>query len=211
MVGQMSGLPIWSFLAITVPLVLTPGVSTAVVLRNSLSGGIRAGVETAIGTNLGSLCYGLVSAFGLALSLKHWPSVWTVLRTGGAIYLAWLGILSIRRALRAPKPAFAADLRTIPPGRCSHAVEGFLADALNPAIATYYLVILPQFIPTEAPAVRSALILMMVHVTLAASWHVTWAAAGGTLAHMLASGAPPRMLDAASGIALIFLAARMLT
>jgi threonine/homoserine/homoserine lactone efflux protein len=206
----MSRLPIWSFLAITLPLVLTPGASTAVVLRNTLSGGTRAGVETAIGTNLGSVCYGVVSAFGLALSLKRWPSMWTVLRVGGAIYLAWLGIHSIRRALWAPQPVFSTGLRSISRGRFAHALEGFLTNALNPAIATYYLVILPQFIPAESPAIRSALILTAVHVTLASSWHVTWAAAGGTLAHALASGAPRRVLDAATGIALLLLAARML-
>jgi threonine/homoserine/homoserine lactone efflux protein len=210
MFAQMSRLPIWSFLVITVPLVLSPGASTAVVLRNSLSGGTRAGVETAVGTNLGSVCYGLLSAFGLALALKRWPSAWTVLRGGGAIYLAWLGIQSIRRAVWAPRPIVTTGVRTISRGRFAHAVEGFLTNALNPAIATYYLIILPQFIPTDAPAIQSVLILTMVHVTLAATWHVTWAAAGGTLAHVLASGTPRRLLDAATGIALLFLAARML-
>jgi threonine/homoserine/homoserine lactone efflux protein len=211
MFRQMSDLPIWSFLAITVPLVLTPGASTAVVLRNSLSGGTRAGVETAVGTNLGSVCYGLVSAFGLALSVRRWPSLWTFLRAGGAVYLAWLGVQSIRRALWPPQPVVTRELRTISRGRFAHAVEGFLTNALNPAIATYYLVILPEFIPRQAPGVRSALVLTAVHVTLAASWHVTWAAAGGTLAHVLASGPTRRVLDAATGIALLFLAARVLT
>jgi threonine/homoserine/homoserine lactone efflux protein len=206
----MPTLPIWSFLAITVPLVLTPGASTAVVLRNSLSGGIRAGVETAIGTNLASVCYGLLSAFGLALSLRRWPSMWEVLRVGGIIYLAWLGVQSIRRAV-SPHPALPArHLRTISDGRWSHAIEGFATNVFNPAIATFYLVILPQFIPRDAPAVRSALVLTSVHVGLAASWHVTWAAAGGTLANVLSSGAPRRALDALTGMALLLLSARLL-
>ena len=34
-------LNLWGFAAITVPLVATPGASTAVVLRNSLAGGNR--------------------------------------------------------------------------------------------------------------------------------------------------------------------------
>ena len=58
----------------TVPFILTPGVSTAVVLRNSLSGGVRAGVQTAAGVNSGSVVYGLVSAFGLAFALRRWPA-----------------------------------------------------------------------------------------------------------------------------------------
>ena len=73
-------MPVWSFLAVTVPLVLTPGASTAVVLRNSISGGMRAGVETAAGVNSGSAVYGLVSAFGLAVALRKWPAMWVALR-----------------------------------------------------------------------------------------------------------------------------------
>lgn len=208
--ARMPSLPIWSFLAITVPLVLTPGASTAVVLRNSVSGGIRAGIETAIGTNLASICYGLLSAFGLALSLRRWPSMWEVLRVGGTIYLAWLGARSIVRAV-APHPwTPPRQVGNISHGRWAHAIEGFVTNVLNPAIATFYFIILPQFIPRDAPSVRSVLVLTTVHVGLAASWHVTWAAAGGTLAHVLSSGAPRRTLDALTGIALLFLSARML-
>lgn len=60
--------PLWGFVAVTIPLVLTPGASTAVVLRNSVEGGTRAGVVTAVGTNTGSLCYGLLTAVLIAPS-----------------------------------------------------------------------------------------------------------------------------------------------
>ena len=83
---------VWPFLAVAVPLVLTPGVSTAVVLRNSINGGTRAGIETAVGANAGSFCYGLLSAFGVALALQRWPGAWALLRFGGVFYLAWLGL-----------------------------------------------------------------------------------------------------------------------
>src|SRR5262245_39594071 len=91
--------PLWGFLAVTVPLVLTPGASTAVVLRNSLEGGTRAGLATAIGANIGSLCYGVLCAFGFALALSRWPIVWLILRIAGISYLAWLGLQSLRRAI----------------------------------------------------------------------------------------------------------------
>jgi threonine/homoserine/homoserine lactone efflux protein len=206
----MPVLPILPYLAVTVPLVLTPGASTAVVLRNSVAAGTRAGVATAIGTNLGSVCYGLLSAFGLALAVRRWPWLWELLRVGGGVYLAWLGIQSIRRAFQHTP---ASDFSTPPQGRrgrFAHAYEGFLTNTLNPAIATFYLVILPQFIPRGAPAVRSALILTALHVSLALTWHLAWAAAGGTLAHALAAGRPKRVLDACAGIVLVVLAITMI-
>src|SRR5829696_3983197 len=76
-------LNLWGFAAITVPLVATPGASTAVVLRNSLAGGVRSGVATAIGANTGSICYGLLTAFGVAVALERWPMVWAALRVAG--------------------------------------------------------------------------------------------------------------------------------
>jgi threonine/homoserine/homoserine lactone efflux protein len=76
-------LNVWAFTAITAPLVATPGASTAVVLRNSLAGGMRSGVATAVGTNTGSVCFGALTAFGLSAALERWPLVWLGLRIGG--------------------------------------------------------------------------------------------------------------------------------
>jgi threonine/homoserine/homoserine lactone efflux protein len=207
--SAMRGLPIWGYLAVTVPLVLTPGASTAVVLRNSIASGTRAGVQTAIGTNVGSLCYGLLSAFGLALALQRWPTIWEFLRVGGVVYLSWLGVTSLRRALAPKPPGAARTVHDVRGGRLAPAYEGFLTNALNPAIATFYLVILPQFIPRDAPPVTSVLILTAVHISLAASWHLAWAAAGGTLGRSLSEGRPRRVLDACAGAALIGLAIAM--
>jgi threonine/homoserine/homoserine lactone efflux protein len=203
-------LPLWGFVAVTVPLVLTPGASTAVVLRNSLEGGTRAGVVTAVGVNAGSLCYGFLTAFGFALALQRFPSAWSGLRLGGAAYLAWLGLQSLRKA-SAPRPAVAVPsaARGSAQGAWRDLYEGFLTNALNPAVATFYLVLLPQFIPRGAPIVKSALTLTAVHIALAASWHVAWAAAGGTLARTLAGGRPRQILEAVTGTALLALAIKI--
>ncbi len=202
-------IPVWGFIAVALPLVLTPGASTAVVLRNSLAGGTRAGIVTAVGANSGSICYGLLSAFGFALALQRWPSAWVVLRAGGVGYMAWLGLQSIRRAL-APRGAEAVVAAgATDRGLWRSLYEGFATNALNPAIATFYLVLLPQFIPRGAPVVASALLLTTIHVTLAATWHVAWAAAGGTLSLTLAAPRPRRILEAITGAALLLLAIKI--
>jgi threonine/homoserine/homoserine lactone efflux protein len=202
-------IPVWGFVAVTLPLVLTPGVSTAVVLRNSLAGGIRAGIATTIGANSGSICYGLLSAFGLALALQRWPYAWVALRAGGVAYMAWLGLQSLRRAFSARLPTAAPIGGAGVQSLRKSLVEGFATNALNPAIAAFYLVLLPQFIPRGAPIIPSALLLTGIHVALAASWHLTWAAAGGGLARTLSSPRARQALETVTGIALIGLAIRM--
>jgi threonine/homoserine/homoserine lactone efflux protein len=202
-------LNVWGFAAVTVPLVATPGASTAVVLRNSLAGGVRSGTATAIGANAGSICYGLLTAFGVAVALQRWPTVWVMLRVAGTAYLAWLACRSlhlawtyrqhdVRVAAVAAPPPFARSLR-----------EGFVTNLLNPSLATFYLLILPQFIPRGAPPVASALTLTTVHVSLALTWHLTWAAAGGTLAETLGRTKPRRILEGISGAALLALAIKL--
>ncbi len=202
-------LNVWAFTAITAPLVATPGASTAVVLRNSLAGGVRSGVATAVGTNSGSICYGVLTAFGLSAALERWPTVWLALRIGGAVYLAWLGIRSLHRALTYTQPDPSMDMQLARPPLARSVREGFLTNALNPSLATFYLVIVPQFVPRSAPFAKSALILTAIHVSLAATWHLTWAVAGGTLAATLSRTGPRRALEAISGTALLALALKV--
>jgi threonine/homoserine/homoserine lactone efflux protein len=206
MIGPVPSL--WGFLAVTVPLVVTPGASTAIVLRNSLAGGVRAGLVTTLGVNAGSLFYGLLSAFGFALALQRWPTVWLVLRAVGVGYLAWLAIQSLRRAWRPATDTVLANAAVVggaaPKGSVMKSLrEGFLTNAMNPSLATFYFVILPQFIPRGAPVPRTALFLTAVHITLAASCHTAWAIAGASLSRALASGRARQVLDAAAGIALL--------
>ena len=201
---------LWAFAAVTVPLVATPGASTALVLRNSLAGGVRSGVATAIGVNAGSVCYGLLTAFGLSAALHRWPAVWLVMRIAGAGYLAWLGLRSLARATTSIGTGKASTAAASGAPLFRQAREGFLTNALNPSIAAFYLLVIPQFIPSGAPFASSALKLTAVHVGLAISWHLVWAAAGGTLAGVLGSSRPRRILEGVTGLALLALAATLL-
>lgn len=202
-------LNLWAFAAITVPLVATPGASTAVVLRNALAGGVRSGVATALGANAGSLCYGLLTAFGVSVALQRWPWAWSAVRVAGTAYLAYLGLRSLARAwtYRQPRAGVLAAAERPPLSRSVR--EGFVTNLLNPSLATFYLLILPQFIPRGAPFAASALTLTAIHVGLAVTWHMVWAAAGGTLAEMLGRTKPRRILEAISGAALLALALKL--
>ena len=199
----------WAFAAVIVPLVATPGASTAVVLRNSLAGGTRSGVATAIGANAGSICYGLLTAFGVSAALQRWPMVWLVLRVAGTAYLAWLGLRSLQRAWRDQQVDPSRAVAVTRPPLARSVREGFVTNVLNPSLATFYLLIIPQFVPRDAPFVSSVLVLTAIHVALAVTWHLTWAAAGGALSDTLARPRPRRVLEAISGLALLALALKL--
>ena len=201
-------LPLWSFVAVTAPLVLSPGATTAVVLRNSIAGGPRAGFFTALGANTASICYGLLTAFGFAAALQRWPAVWLVLRWGGVAYLTWLGLRALAAMVRVRRST-APPARGVERDAWHSATSGYLTNLLNPSLTAFYLIVVPQFIPRGEPFVRSTLSLTAIHVAMAFSWHSAWALAGGTLARVLSGGRARQLLDAVTGGTLLILAAKL--
>ncbi len=203
-------LPVWGFIAVTAPLVLSPGPSTAVVLRNSIAGGARAGLFTAAGANTGSLCYGLLTAFGFAAALQRWPSAWLVLRWAGVAYLSWLGIKALVHVIRPPAPR---SQRPLEPSRDDWRSfgSGYATNVLNPSLGAFYLIVIPQFVPAGAPFARSVLTLTVIHIALALTWHASWALGGATLARVLSRRGPRQLLDLVTAIALLVLAWNVLS
>jgi threonine/homoserine/homoserine lactone efflux protein len=191
-----------AFAAITIPLVLTPGIATTLVLRTSLLHGIGAGLVIAIGAALGSLAYGVLSGGSTAVLLRAWPGALIVLQISGGAYLAWLGGRAVWRAMRHRYALAEAGPR-------AGIGQGFLANALNPPVALFYFLVVPRFVPAGAPLFQSVMVLTAVHVTLAFSWHATCAAAAGALSHALASPAARRAIDLTTGAVLIAFAVSM--
>lgn len=205
----MGTLPVWGFIAVTVPLVMSPGPSTAVVLRNSGFGGVRAGLFTAAGANSGSFCYGLLTAFGFSLALQRWPSAWMALRWAGVVYLSWLGVQSLLRVVR-DRSADRVDSVRAGSTDWGSFTSGYVTNILNPSLAAFYLIVIPQFVPGGQPFITSVFALTAIHIAVAASWHASWAFAGATLARILARRGPRQVLDAITGAALLVLATKLL-
>lgn len=201
-------LPVWGFVAVTAPLVFSPGATTAVVLRNSIAGGRRAGLFTALGANSASVCYGLATAFGFAAALQRWPAAWLVIRWLGVAYLTYLGL----RALAAAR--HSSHRPVVRTGEAPHdpwhnLTSGYMTNLLNPSLTAFYLILVPQFIPRDEPFAPSAMTLTAIHVSLAFSWHLAWAIAGSTLARVLSHGRPRQALDVVTGLVLLVLAVKL--
>lgn len=192
-----------AFAAITIPLVLTPGIATTLVLRSSLIAGRSRGFVTAAGAAAASACYGLASGLGTSMLLRVWPRAVLALQVSGGLYVAWLGGRAALRAVRRASDARDAGGRT-------GFREGFLANALNPPVALFYFLVLPRFVPADWPVLPAALVLTGVHVTLAFTWHATCAMAAGALSHVLVTPSARRTIDLVAGLVLIVFAVRML-
>ena len=88
-----------AYFAFTAVLVATPGATTAVVVRNTLAGGRRAGMAAALGAAIGNTTHAVAAGLGLAVLVARWPDALTAIRIAGGVYLGWLGLRSLARAV----------------------------------------------------------------------------------------------------------------
>jgi threonine/homoserine/homoserine lactone efflux protein len=202
-----------AFVSFTSVLVVTPGSTTAVVVRNTLEGGRRAGYLTALGAALANSTIAIACALGLSVLLAVWPGSLDAIRIGGAAFLAWLGLSSLVRAFRFADGGINMSInRATDPVR-SHAGayvgDGLGVNLLSPVIISFYLSVVPTFIAAGASRFYYTL-LAATHVGLALLCHSMWATTLDFMRRWFVAPWTRRALQAGTGVALIALAARVL-
>jgi threonine/homoserine/homoserine lactone efflux protein len=200
-----------AYLSLTAALVVTPGATTAVVVRNTLSSGWRGGLAAAVGAAAGNAAHAAAAGLGLAVIIARIPALLLAIQVAGALYLAWLGFGSAKRLISGEAvPISSAILEAHATIEPHHAVrEGVTVNLLNPAIATFYLAVVPSFLPAGAP--RGYFVqLAAVHVGMAFVCHSLWALGMDRLRHLLARPAARLALEALTAAALFLLAVRVL-
>lgn len=163
------------FMGAALVLIMIPGPDQALVTRNVLTGGRRAGLVTMLGGASGISVHATAAAFGVSALLIASAVAFTVLKVIGTLYLLWMGIQTFRAA-RASKSATgeeAAARPAVSPWR--YARQGFLSNALNPKVALFFVTFLPQFLPTTGGALGHALLLSGVFAVLYVTWFSLYA------------------------------------
>lgn len=200
-----------AYIAFTFVLVVTPGSTTAVVVRNTLIGGRAAGLAAASGAAVANTSHATAAGLGLAVVFARWPMALTVLRLVGAAYLAWLGLLSVHRGLRRRDgglPLAGDSASGVPPRRDHSFRQGLAINLLSPVILSFYLVVVPSFLPSPAPPWYFPT-MAAIHIAMAFLCHGAWAVALDRLQHAFQPPVARRMLEGATGLALIALAIRV--
>lgn len=130
--------------------VASPGPDFAVVLRQCVTAGTRAGVWTALGVGAGILLHVGYCILGVAILLTSSPRLFSTMKFIAALYLAWLGVQSIRASLRPPTaPTTSVSDTTVRPLKAVGL--GFLTNGLNPKATLFFLALFAVVIDPLTP------------------------------------------------------------
>jgi threonine/homoserine/homoserine lactone efflux protein len=159
----------WLFIGTGILLNLTPGQDTMFILGRSLGGGLRAGIASAFGIAVGSICHTLAAALGFSAIIATSAIAFTIVKLLGAAYLIFLGARMLLSRAPAQGDDFGAPAKASQPWSCFR--QGILTNVLNPKVALFFLAFLPQFIDPSSPAKPLAfLALGATFITTGLAW-----------------------------------------
>jgi len=186
---------------------MSPGPSLALILRNTLSGGMTQGVLSGLGHGLGITFCAVVAVSGLVAIINTIPNFFSVAQIAGSLFLIWLGGKMIISFF---KKEYDVN-ENIPSNSSAYQgfLEGFLIAILNPKIAAWLLALFSQFVEPEALLSEQIVLVTTVGI-IDASWYclVAFLASSSKLLKGLQHNAS--RIDLGMGILLIILASGML-
>ena len=202
-----------AFLGVAVLVIVTPGQDTALTVRNSLLGGRRAGVFTAVGVSAGQTVWTLAASAGVTALLVASEPAFAALKLAGAAYLVYLGAAALAGALlldrRRATPARARAHGSLPPRIALR--QGVISNLGNPKMAVFFTSLLPQFAPGGGPSFATMLLLGLLFCSLTLVWLAAYAVAVAKAGDVLRRPAARRILDGLTGIVLVAFGLRLAT
>jgi threonine/homoserine/homoserine lactone efflux protein len=195
------------FFAVAALVIVTPGPDTALTIRNTLLGGRRAGVHTALGVSTGQALWALATGFGVAALLAASEPAFRALKLLGAAYLVYLGIQSLLAAARRVEHVRTERRSANLPARIAYR-QGVISNLGNPKMAAFFLSLLPQFTSGRA-TVGPLLVLGLVFSTMTLVWLSAYALAVARAGDFLRRSSVRRVLDAVVGAVLVALGVRV--
>ena len=194
------------FIVAAVAIIVSPGPDTIVILRHALTGGRGTGLAAVSGVQLGLLVHTALAVVGISLLVASSPVLFQGLTVIGAVYLAWLGIQSLRGV-----GGLEVETGPAPAGAARACREAALCNILNPKVILWFLALLPNFVNPEAGDVIAQLIaLSALLIALNILWQAPMALAADGVRRWLGRPETMHAVNRVSGVILLGMAALML-
>jgi RhtB (resistance to homoserine/threonine) family protein len=191
-------------LAVLALLTISPGADMALVAKMTIERGRRAALVATLGICSGLFVHATASALGLSVVLATSAEAFTAVKLAGAVYLAYLGLRSLRQSFAHIPPANAQPARA-----GTSYLQGLLSNVLNPKVAVFYLTFLPQFIDPSGNVLAQSLLFAVAHSAMGILWLSLYAYVLARLSAFFARAGVRQWLERVTGAVLIGLGARL--
>lgn len=135
--------------------VASPGPDFAVVVRESVTHGRRAGTWTAFGVGTAIFLHVGYSLLGIGLIVSQSIMLFNVLKWLAAAYLVYIGIKALR-ARPAPVGSESVQVSTVARTPRAAFVAGFMTNGLNPKATLFFLSLFTVVINPHTPLLIQA-------------------------------------------------------
>ena len=144
---------------------ISPGSGAVLSMSHGLAYGVKKASGTVLGLQLGLLLVFAIAGAGVGSLLLASTVAFTIVKTIGALYLIYLGVVQWRARVELAAGAASAAPVAIPVLK-RRVLTGFLTNATNPKGIIFMVAVLPQFISREAPLLVQLAILGATMVTI---------------------------------------------
>ena len=194
-----------ALLAVFIPtfffVAVTPGMCMTLAMTLGMTIGIKRTLWMMIGEMAGVALVATAAVVGVAALLAQNPSLFIVLKYGGGLYLAYLGVQMWLSRGRMAIQSESEIILTIPPQ--SLALQGLITAIANPKAWAFMVALLPPFIKQSEPLAPQLSVLLAIIVSLEFASMMVYAAGGRSMRHFLEKSGNVRLLNRIAGTLMI--------
>jgi homoserine/homoserine lactone efflux protein len=190
-----------AFIAVTGLTSLAPGPQMVFVMTQAAWRGHRGGLAALAGAQLGAVGWFVLAGLGLGGLAATSPLAFQLLALGGAGYLAWLGLVTLRASGAETSPAIKSAARS------AHAFrDGLVVSLSNPKALVYIVALLPPFVRPGLPIAPQLVVLGAVAIAIDLVVGAAYIIAGSRIARALAQPQVHRRFNRGVGTIFVLLA-----
>lgn len=209
----MSALPVdphlyMAYLGAMAVMAFTPGPANVFAIATGMQRGKRAALLAIAGMNMATLTWFGAAALGLGALVKAFPAAFKVIAVAGALYVAWLGVKSLLKAMKVDEASLASATRE---KQRSPVVDGFMVQIANPKAILFFTAVLPPFLDLARPVGAQLVLFGAGTIGFDVIAMCCYGLGGAAIARMMMRPAFRRGFDIAVGVLLLLAAALIAT
>ncbi|MGV3579217.1 LysE family translocator [Brevundimonas sp.] len=193
------------FLGVMAVMAVTPGPANLFSIATGMERGKAAVFLAVAGMNVATLVWFGAAALGLGALVTAFPDIFRWIAVAGALYVAWLGVSSIRSALKPAPTEVSTEGRTHL--RRPAFVDGFLVQIANPKAVLFFTAVLPPFLDVERPVAPQLVLFALAVIGMDVMTMSAYGLAGAALARRMSEPRFRRGFGVFVGLLLLIAAA----